>query len=250
MMHPMLGAFALSAALLLGACAATPGEELGSIPPRSPVTPQEQAKVYPIDVWDPFEGFNRGIYRFNTHFDRWVFLPVVEGYEYVTPDPVERSVSNFFSNLSELRNGWNGALQGRGDVFGTALGRLMINSTLGVVGLFDPATALGYPQRPEDFGQTLGRWGVPAGPYLVLPVLGPSNARDATGVAGDTAASNLLPGVEDVNERVYFNAAVYALYFVDQRHRVGFRYYQSGSPFEYDLVRFLYTKKRELDIMK
>jgi phospholipid-binding lipoprotein MlaA len=67
-------------------------------------------------------------------------------------------------------------------------------------------------------------------------------------VAGDTAATNLLPGVEDINERVYFNAAVYALYFVDQRHRVGFRYYQSGSPFEYDLVRFLYTKKRELDI--
>ena len=84
-MHPMLGAFALSAALLLGACAATPGEELGSIPPRSPVTPREQAKVYPIDVWDPIEGFNRGVYRFNTQFDRWVFLPVVHGYEYVTP---------------------------------------------------------------------------------------------------------------------------------------------------------------------
>jgi phospholipid-binding lipoprotein MlaA len=73
MMHPMLRPFALSAALLLGACAATPGEELGSIPPRSPVTPREQAKVYPIDVWDPFEGFNRGVYRFNTHFDRWIF---------------------------------------------------------------------------------------------------------------------------------------------------------------------------------
>ena len=79
---------------------------------------------------------------------------------------------------------------------------------------------------------------------------GDSRPRDAIGVAGDTAATNLLPGVEDINERVYFNAAVYVLYFVDQRHRVGFRYYQSGSPFEYDLVRFLYTKKRELDIMK
>jgi phospholipid-binding lipoprotein MlaA len=177
-------------------------------------------------------------------------LPVVEGYEYVTPDPVERSVSNFFSNLSELRNGWNGILQGRGEVFGTALGRFMINSTLGVFGLFDPATAFGYEQRPEDLGQTLGRWGVPAGPYLVLPILGPSNARDATGVAGDTAATNLVPGVKDINERVYFNAAVYALYFIDQRHRVDFRYYQSGSPFEYDLVRFLYTKKRELDLTR
>jgi phospholipid-binding lipoprotein MlaA len=249
-MHSIRRWLAFLAVLLVGGCAATPGEELGSIPPRSPVTPQERAKVYPIDIWDPLEGFNRGVYRFNTHFDRWVFLPAVRGYEYVTPDPVERSVSNFFSNLSEFRNGWNAALQGRGDVFGTALGRLMINSTLGVFGLFDPATALGYPQRPEDFGQTLGRWGVLAGPYLVLPILGPSNVRDATGVAADTAATSLLPGVEEINERVYFNAAVYVLYFVDQRHRVGFRYYQSGSPFEYDLVRFLYTKKRELDIRR
>jgi phospholipid-binding lipoprotein MlaA len=240
----------LVAALLLGACAATPGEELGSIPPRSPVAPQERAKVFPIDVWDPLEGFNRGIYRFNTHFDRWVFLPVVHGYEYITPDPVERSVSNFFSNLSELRNGWNGALQGRVDVLGRAVGRFAINSTLGVLGLFDPATRFGYAQRPEDLGQTLGHWGVSAGPYLVLPVLGPSNARDATGVAGDTAATNLLPGVEDINELVYFNAAVYVLYFVDQRHLVPFRYYQSASPFEYDLVRFLYMKKRELDIQR
>jgi phospholipid-binding lipoprotein MlaA len=249
-MYPVRDVFAFLVILLVGGCAATPGEELGSIPPRSPVTPQEQAKVYAIDVWDPLEGFNRGVYRFNTHFDRWIFLPVVSGYGYVTPEPVERSVSNFFSNLSEFRNGWNAALQGRGDVFGTALGRLMINSTLGVFGLFDPATALGYPQRPEDFGQTLGRWGVSAGPYLVLPILGPSNARDATGVAADIAATSLLPGVEEINERVYFNAAVYVLYFVDQRHRVGFRYYQSGSPFEYDLVRFLYTKKRELDIRR
>jgi phospholipid-binding lipoprotein MlaA len=249
-MHFIRGVLVLWALLLLGACAATPGERLGSIPPRSPVTVEEQAKVYAIDVWDPLEGFNRGVYRFNTHFDRWIFLPVVHGYEYITPNAVERSVSNFFSNLSELRNGLNGGLQGRGDVFATALGRLMINSTVGVLGLFDPATRFGLPQRPEDFGQTLGRWGVPAGPYLVLPVLGPSNARDATGVAGDTAAANLLPGIEDINDRVYFNAGVYALYFVDQRHRVGFRYYQSGSPFEYDLVRFLYTKKRELDVLK
>jgi phospholipid-binding lipoprotein MlaA len=247
-MHPIRNALTLLAVLVVGGCAATPGEELGSIPPRSPVTPQEQAKVYPIDVWDPLEGFNRGVYRFNTHFDRWIFLPAVRGYEYVTPDAVERSVSNFFSNLSELRNGWNGALQGRVDVLGRAVGRFAINSTLGVLGLFDPATRFGYAQHPEDLGQTLGRWGVSAGPYLVLPILGPSNARDAAGVAGDTAATNLLPGVEDINERVYFNAAVYALYFIDQRHLVPFRYYQSGSPFEYDLVRFLYTKKRELDI--
>lgn len=135
-------------------------------------------------------------------------------------------------------------------MLGTALRRFLINSTVGVLGLFDPATGLGYRQRPEDFGQTLGRWGVGDGPYLVLPVLGPSNARDTVGVAGDTAATQFVPGISDINDAVYFNAAVYALYFIDQRHRVGFRYFASGSPFEYDLVRFVYTKERELDIRK
>jgi phospholipid-binding lipoprotein MlaA len=249
-MRTISRALALLAALLLGACAAVPGETLGTIPPRSPVTPAEQAKAYPIDVWDPIEGFNRGVYRFNTHFDRWVFLPVVNAYETVTPDPVERSVSNFFSNLSEFRNGVNAALQGRPDVFTIALGRLFINTTLGIFGLFDPATTFGYEQHPEDFGQTLGWWGAGPGPYLVVPVLGPSNLRDAGGVAADTVAASTLPVVSDVTDEVYFNALVYILYFIDQRHRVGFRYYQSGSPFEYDLVRFLYTKKRELDILR
>jgi phospholipid-binding lipoprotein MlaA len=243
-------AILLLAALALGGCAAVPGEELGSIPPRSPVAPQEKQDVYPIDVHDPFEGLNRRIYKFNTQFDRWVFLPVVDAYAYVAPDPVERSVSNFFGNLGEFRNGLNGALQGRGEIAGTAIGRFMVNSTLGVLGLFDAATAFGFLQRKEDLGQTLGRWGVPPGPYLVLPILGPSNLRDAGGAAGDTAATSFLPLVEDLNEEVYANPAIYALYFVDQRRQVGFRYYQSSSPFEYDLVRFLYTKKRELDILK
>lgn len=239
---------ALAAALLLGACAAVPGEQLGSVPPRRPVTPQEQAKVYPIDVHDPYEGLNRRVYKFNAQFDRWIFLPVTDAYASITPDPVERSVSNFFGNLGEFRNGLNGALQGRGEVFGTALARLFVNSTLGVLGLFDPASEFGIRRHREDFGQTLGWWGVRPGPYLVLPILGPSNLRDAGGVAGDTAATNVLPLVRDINDEVYVNPAVYALYFVDQRNQVGFRYYGSGSPFEYDLVRFLYTKKRELDI--
>jgi phospholipid-binding lipoprotein MlaA len=199
-------------------------------------------------VHDPIEGFNRGVYRFNAQFDRWVFLPVVRAYEYITPNPVERSVSNFFSNLGEFRNGVNGALQGRGDVFGTALSRLAINSTVGLLGLFDPATALGYPERREDFGQTLGRWGVSPGPYLVLPILGPSNLRDASGTAADTAATNILPLVDTINDEIYFDPFVYALYFLDQRHQVGFRYHQSGSPLEYDLVRLIYTKKREFDV--
>jgi phospholipid-binding lipoprotein MlaA len=240
----------LLASLLCVACAAIPGEELGSIEPRNPVSDVARQRNHPIDIYDPWEGFNRAVYKFNTQFDRYVFLPVVRGYEYVTPEVVEQGVSNFFNNLGEFRNGTNAALQVRGEVFGTALSRLLINSTLGVAGLVDMATDFGIGEHREDFGQTLGRWGVAPGPFLVLPILGPSNVRDASGTAADSAAWNVVPVMDDINDEVYFNPAVYGLYVVDQRHQVGFRYFQSGSPFEYDLVRFLYTKKRELDVLK
>ena len=239
----------LAPALVLG-CAAVPAERLGSVPPRSPVTAQEQEKVFAIDVYDPFEGVNRRVYNFNARFDRYVFLPAVGIYNRATPDFVEDRISSFFNNLSEFRNGLNGALQGRADVAGTALSRLLVNSTVGVVGLFDVATEFGIPEHEEDFGQTLGRWGVRSGPYIVLPILGPSNLRDAGGFAADTAATNFLPVIQDINDSVYFNPAIYALYFLDARHSVGFRYYRSGSAFEYDIVRFIYKKKRELDIIK
>ena len=249
-MRPLVGGLAAFACLLAAGCAAVPGQNLGTVPPRSPVGPREGRELGPLDVFDPMEGFNRGVYRFDAQFDRWIFLPVVGAYERVTPRPVRRSVSNFFNNLLELRYGWNGALQGRGDVVGTALGRLMINSTLGVFGLFDPATAFGYRVRKEDLGLTFGRWGSPPGPYLVLPLLGPSNLRDAAGTAGDMVLTNLLPGVEQINRSVFFNPAVYVLYAVDQRYQIPFRYYRSGSPFEYDIVRLLYTRLREHEIRR
>ena len=243
-------ALALALPLLAGACAAVPAERLGTVPPRSPVTAQEAAKAYPIDVYDPLEGLNRRVYRFNTVFDRWIFVPVAGGYVRVVPDPVRKGVGNFFRNLGEFRNGLNGALQARRDVFGTAAGRLAVNSTVGVLGLFDVATGFGLPEHREDFGQTLGHWGVPPGAYLVLPVLGPSDVRDAGGTAVDTAATGAIPGVQQVFDTVYFDPAVYGLYAVDQRSQIPFRYYRSGSAFEYDLVRFLFLKKRQLEIAK
>ena len=208
-------------------------------------------KAYPLaSVPDPWEGFNRSIYKFNTQFDRYVYLPVVRGYEYVMPDMVEQGVSNFFNNLGEIRNGLNAAMQLRGDTFGTALGRLMINTTLGIGGIFDIAKSVGIEEHREDFGQTLGRWGVGDGPYLVLPIYGPSNVRDTSGLVVDSAINSLAPVISDINELVYFSPAIFGLYAIDARHQVAFRYYQSGSPIEYSLVRFLYTKKRELDILK
>jgi len=243
-------AIVASTSIFSASCAAVPGEELGTVQPREPVPAAERQKVYPIDVYDPWEGFNRGVYKFNAQFDRYVFIPVVHAYEYVMPSFAEQGVSNFFNNLGEMRNGLNAALQGRGDVFGVAFGRFFINSTLGMFGLFDFATAFDIIEHREDFGQTLGWWGLGPGPYLVLPILGPSGVRDASGLGVDTAAATSLPGVSDISNEVYFTPGVYGVYAVDERHEVGFRYYQSGSPFEYDLVRFLYTKKRELDVLK
>ena len=166
------------------------------------------------------------------------------------PDPVRQGVANFFRNLGEFRNGLNGALQARPAVFGTAVGRLVVNSTVGVLGLFDVATRYGLPEHREDFGQTLGRWGVPPGAYLVLPILGPSDLRYAGGAAADTVATGSIPGVQQVFDTVYFDPAVYGLYAVEQRSQIPFRYYRSGSAFEYDLVRFLFTQKRKLDVAK
>lgn len=244
---------ALMALLLaagLGGCAATSAYDTGTRPAENQLTPEEQGAAYPIRIHDPWEGTNRALYKFNARFDRYVFLPVVEGYQFVMPDFAEERVSDFFSNLTEFRNATNGIMQARPDVAGRAVLRFVINSTAGVLGLFDVATPLGVGQQAEDFGQTLGRWGVDAGPYLVVPVLGPSSARDFGGFVADTTIANTLPPESFVTDFVYFNPLVYVLYAVDLRRNTTFRYFGSGSPFEYDLVRFLYTKKRELEIVQ
>ncbi len=136
-------------------------------------------------VSDPLEPVNRAIFRFNDAVDRAVLEPVARGYRYVAPAPVRRSVRNFLGNLRSPVTLANDLLQGERDRAGTTLARFMINTTLGVGGLFDAAAALGHQPHDEDFGQTLGRWGVGDGPYLVLPLLGPSNLRDAGGRVGD-----------------------------------------------------------------
>jgi len=206
---------------------------------------------YPIDVYDPIEGFNRHMYKFNAQFDEYVFLPVVRGYETVTPDFIEDRVSNFFNNVLDIRNVINSVLQLKGQLSLRTSARFAINTTLGIGGLWDWATGWGFPQQHEDFGQTLGHYGVGDGPYLVLPLFGPSNVRDTTGFGVDLAARYFyltVPLNLDDN-----TAAAWGYSFsnaVDTRHQFNFRYYQTGSPFEYDLVRLLYTKKRELDIGK
>ena len=135
---------------------------------------------------DPWEGFNRAMYTFNDKADSYLLKPAAKGYRAVTPDAVETSVANVFSNLTELRNVLNDALQWKWGQAGNDLGRFLINSTAGVVGLFDVAKYAGLEKSEgEDFGQTLAVWGVGQGPYVVLPFLGPSSLRDAAGLPLD-----------------------------------------------------------------
>jgi phospholipid-binding lipoprotein MlaA len=238
----------LLTAAALTACAATPAYRLGTAPPLHQLSPEEREGEIPLRVYDPWEGTNRGVYKFNALFDEYVFLPVVRAYEFVTPDFIEERVSDFFSNLGEFRNASNGLMQARPDAAGRAVIRLSLNSTIGLLGLFDVATPMGVAQEPLDFGLTLGRWGTPNGPFLMVPVLGPSNLRDFSGFAVDTAIASYVPPESVVTDQVFFNPAIYLLYAIDLRRQVNFRYHDSGSPFEYDLIRFLYTKRRELQL--
>jgi len=133
------------------------------------------------------ESYNHAMFSFNDKADQWVFKPIAQGYHYVTPDFLERGVLRMFSNLAEVRNITNDLLQGKISQAGNDVGRLVVNSTVGLVGFFDVAEKLGLEKSlGEDFGQTLAVWGVGEGGYLVLPFLGPSTFRDAPGLIVDS----------------------------------------------------------------
>lgn len=154
---------ALLVALLLAGCATT-----GDANPR-----------------DPWEGFNRKAYAFNETLDENVLKPAATGYVKVVPAPAREGVNNFFGNVGDVATGLNNFLQGKPKEGASDLGRVVVNTVFGVFGLWDIATPLGLEKHNEDFGQTLGVWGVGSGPYLMLPLLGPSSARDAPARAVD-----------------------------------------------------------------
>ena len=245
----------LVAITLLAACSSTPPAE----PQVYPEPVFEAKRIVPpevIDVtsvYDPWEPMNKRIYNFNYQFDRYIFLPTVRGYQAVTPDFAEAGVSNFFDNLKDVTTFFNSVLQFSPKKSAQSLGRVAVNSTIGLLGLIDVATYFGIDRPQEDFGQTLGRWGVGNGPYLVLPLLGPSNLRDGVGLIPDYFVNSYVQekmvvdvmGVDDD-----YLLAFSILDAVQTRSRVSFRYYETGSAFEYDTVRWLYTTKRDLDIGK
>ncbi len=137
---------------------------------------------------DPYEKFNRQVFRFNDAVDREALRPVASAYQVHTPAPLQAGVSNFFDNLADVWTGANNLLQGKAHDGLSDAARVLINSTLGLGGLFDIASQAGLPKHDEDFGQTLGHWGVPAGPFLMLPLLGPSTLRDATALPVELAS--------------------------------------------------------------
>ncbi|MBQ0712194.1 MAG: VacJ family lipoprotein [Porticoccus sp.] len=239
-----------SGLILLSGCSTSPEKSENETPAQYSVDSIVRDDVtYAIDIYDPWEGFNRGMYHFNAAFDRYIFLPVVKAYTYVTPNVVEDSVSNIFSNLFEINNLVNSILQLKPTATLETTERFLINSTVGLAGIFDVASKWGIYEHDEDFGQTLGHYGVGEGPYIVLPIAGPSNLRDTTGLITDSLIFTEIDilNLDDHNKR---KAAFYLLNAIDRRHRTGFRYYDSGSPFEYELIRLMYTEKRKLDIAR
>lgn len=137
------------------------------------------------DPRDPLEPLNRGIYKFNDGVDALLIRPAGSFYSKIVPEWMRTGVSNFFSNINDVIVAVNGLLQLKMNQAGSDVARLVVNSTVGVLGFFDVATGIGLEKHEEDFGQTLGYWGIGDGPYIVLPILGPSNARDTVGWVGD-----------------------------------------------------------------
>jgi len=152
-------------------------------------TTQQTERVAKID---PFESMNRAVFTFNENADEYVIKPVAEAYQFVLPDFVRTGVTNFFSNIGDVFVAVNNLLQGKPGNAANDIGRFLVNSTIGILGLFDVATEAGLEKNKEDFGQTLGVWGVPSGPYVVLPLFGPSSVRDTAGLALDIKTDFIL----------------------------------------------------------
>ncbi|PLW82772.1 hypothetical protein CWI75_09385 [Kineobactrum sediminis] len=149
---------------------------------------------------DPFESINRPLFVFNDKVDEYLLRPTARGYRWVMPDPAEQGVTNFFSNLRDVNAAVNGVLQGRPANAARASGRVLLNSTIGILGLFDVASRMGLTPYRTDFGHTLAVWGFPQGPYLVVPLLGPKTVRSGTGTIFDGYTS-VESTIDDVRLR-------------------------------------------------
>ena len=197
---------------------------------------------------DPFEGLNRAVFGFNELLDHVILEPAARIYRAVVPRPVRIGVINVLNNLATPVTLTNDILQGNPEAAANTIKRFMVNSTLGIGGIFDHATGLGEPLHREDFGQTLGTWGVSGSPYMVLPILGPSNPRDVVGTVADTAVNPLTWVLYDAP--LWERATPVAVQTVSGREQILDDYdnLRKNSPDLYASVRDLYAQKRQADI--
>ncbi|TQD43367.1 VacJ family lipoprotein [Lysobacter aestuarii] len=202
-------------------------------------TPAEVAPSY-----DPWERYNRKMHRFNNAVDRSVARPLARGYVKVVPRPVRLGVSNFFNNLGQPVAAVNALLQGKPKQAGQSMGRFLLNSTLGIAGIFDPASDAKLPNRSEDFGQTLGVWGWKRSRYVELPLFGPRTLRDSLGMVGDAPLSPLRQ-VEVDSVRI----PLQGLQLVDVRAQLlATDSLREGAEDDYTLVRDAWMQRRSYQI--
>lgn len=194
--------------------------------------------------YDPLEKLNRRVHRFNEVVDRRIAKPLANVYVKVTPRPVRLGVGNFFNNLGQPVSALNALLQGKPKQAGQALGRFLLNSTLGIGGVFDPATSANLPNKSEDFGQTLGVWGWKQSRYIELPLFGPRTIRDALGMAGDSPLSPIR-SIEEDKLRVLLQG----LQLVDVRTQLlAVDRMREGATDDYALVRDAWMQRRQYQI--
>jgi phospholipid-binding lipoprotein MlaA len=221
----------IAAGFMLASCSATQAQKAGYDPEAN--------------IQDPMEGYNRAVFSFNDTLDRAVLEPVAQGYHDVVPHPARMSVRNFLRNLRSPVNAINQLLQGDVEGFASDVSRAAINTTIGIGGLFDVAKETGLEYEYEDFGQTLAVWGVDHGPYMVLPVMGPSSLRDTTGLIVDTLADPVRLYLYNTDNEGWYYARAAAtgidkreelLSFIDDLRRNSYDYYAA--------MRSVYYQKR------
>ncbi|MDH6421161.1 phospholipid-binding lipoprotein MlaA [Polynucleobacter sphagniphilus] len=195
---------------------------------------------------DPWEPFNRSVFEFNEGLDAYLLKPVVAGYRFVLPEFVREGIYNFFSNYNDIYTALNNLLQGKPDYAASDLMRVVVNTTFGLGGLIDMATPGGLEKHKEDWGQTFGVWGVPSGPYVVLPFFGPSSVRDTFGTVADLESDYLFKYVKNIGVR----NSVTGLRVVNTRNT----YYEAGDLLDgaaidkYSFMRDAYIQRREYQI--
>lgn len=199
----------------------------------------------PADPWEPF---NRSIFSFNEGLDDYVLKPITEGYRFVLPKLVREGISNFFSNYRDIYTALNNLLQGNIDLAFSDLMRVMVNTIFGLGGTIDMATPAGLEKHTADFGQTFGVWGMPSGPYVVLPFFGPSSVRDTFGTAADLESDYLFSFVSNIGLR----NTITGIRVVNARNN----YFEAGELVEgaaidkYSFLRDSYIQRRQYQIDK